>query len=140
MKAQKPSQKTGSFRRALYRMGFESRSPFLKANELFPANIFSIIHNENLDFSIKKFLQSNFCILCIFLGACPRMKSLLRKIHFGHIWCKFSLNRTTIRLKFTPNLPQNGFPSLRLPFSDSLLAKMSTAVLLFGCTFHPFPK
>ncbi len=55
------------------------------------------------------------------LGACPRMKSLLRKIHFGHIWCKFSLNRTTIRLKFTPNLPQNGFPSLRLPFSDSLL-------------------
>ncbi len=33
------------------------------------------------------------------------MKSLLRKIHFGHIWCKFSLNRTTIRLKFTPNLP-----------------------------------
>ena len=63
------------------------------------------------------------------LGACPRMKSLLRKIHFGHIWCKFSLNRTTIRLKFTPNLPQNGFPLLRLPFSDKLLAAYNNGTL-----------
>ena len=49
------------------------------------------------------------------------MKSLLRKIHFGHILRKFLLNRATIRLKFTKNLTQNGFPSLRLSFSDSPL-------------------
>ncbi|HEB62963.1 MAG TPA: outer membrane lipoprotein-sorting protein [Gammaproteobacteria bacterium] len=57
------------------------------------------------------------------------MKSLLRKIHFGHIWCKVSLNRTTIHLKFTPNLSQNGSPSLRLPFSDRLLTLLATAIL-----------
>ncbi len=53
------------------------------------------------------------------------MKNLLRKIHFGHILRKFLLNRTTIRLKFTKNLTQNGFSSLRLSFSDSLLAVMA---------------
>ncbi len=54
------------------------------------------------------------------MGACPRMKSLLRKIHFGHILRKFLVNRATIRLKFAKNMTQNGFPSLRLSFSDSL--------------------
>ncbi|VAW49503.1 hypothetical protein MNBD_GAMMA03-1917 [hydrothermal vent metagenome] len=49
------------------------------------------------------------------------MKNLLRKIHFGHLLCKFSLFRVTKRLKFTQNLPQNDFPSRRLSFSDSLL-------------------
>ena len=69
------------------------------------------------------------------LGACPRMKSLLRKMHFGHILRKFSLNRATIRLKFTQNLPQNDFPSLRLSFSDKLLvAKCGEA----GC-FYSYP-
>jgi len=39
------------------------------------------------------------------------MRNLLRKIPFGHILRKFSLNRMTIRLKFAQNLTQNGFPS-----------------------------
>ncbi len=47
--------------------------------------------------------------------------NLLRKTHFGHIHRSFSLNRTTIRLKRTENLPQNGFPSLRSPKSNRLL-------------------
>ncbi|VAW49783.1 Adenosylcobinamide-phosphate guanylyltransferase, partial [hydrothermal vent metagenome] len=50
------------------------------------------------------------------------MRNLLRKIHFGHLLCKFSLFRVTKRLKFTKNLPQNDFSSRRLSFSDSLLA------------------
>ncbi|VAW84889.1 hypothetical protein MNBD_GAMMA18-736 [hydrothermal vent metagenome] len=54
------------------------------------------------------------------------MKSLLRKIHFGHILRKLLLNRTTIRLKFTKNMIQNGFPSLRFSFSDSLLGPVAT--------------
>ncbi|VAW45033.1 hypothetical protein MNBD_GAMMA04-654 [hydrothermal vent metagenome] len=49
------------------------------------------------------------------------MRNLLRKIHFGHLLCKFSLFRVTKRLKCTQNLPQNDFPSRRLSFSDSLL-------------------
>ncbi|VAW53270.1 hypothetical protein MNBD_GAMMA07-2567 [hydrothermal vent metagenome] len=56
------------------------------------------------------------------LGGCPRMRNLLRKIHFGQFLSKFSLNRLTIRFKFEQNLPQTGFPSQRLSFSDSLLA------------------
>ena len=56
------------------------------------------------------------------------MKSLLRKIHFGHILRKFLLNRTTIPLKFTKNMTQNGFPSRRLSFSDSLLEKRANRV------------
>ncbi|VAW43833.1 hypothetical protein MNBD_GAMMA04-2075 [hydrothermal vent metagenome] len=63
------------------------------------------------------------------LGGCPRMRNLLRKIHFGHLLCKFSLFRVTKRLKCTQNLPQNGFPSRRLSFSDSLLAKPSLGFL-----------
>ena len=49
------------------------------------------------------------------------MKSLLWKTHFGHIFRKFLWNRATIRLKFTNNMTQNGFPSLRLSFSGKLL-------------------
>ncbi|VAW57329.1 Cell division coordinator CpoB [hydrothermal vent metagenome] len=56
------------------------------------------------------------------LGGCPRMRNLLRKIHFGQLLRKLSLNRPIIRLKFAQNLPQTGFPSRRLSFSDSLLA------------------
>jgi len=56
------------------------------------------------------------------------MRNLLRKIHFGHILRKFSLNRPIIRLKFAQNLPQTGFPSLRFSFSDSLLGFGALAI------------
>jgi len=52
------------------------------------------------------------------------MRNLLRKIHFGQLLRKFSLNRPIIRLKFAQNLPQTGFPSQRLSFSDSLLVPL----------------
>ncbi|VAW56160.1 hypothetical protein MNBD_GAMMA07-2646, partial [hydrothermal vent metagenome] len=36
------------------------------------------------------------------------MRNLLRKIHFGQLLRKLSLNRPIIRLKFAQNLPQTG--------------------------------
>jgi len=56
------------------------------------------------------------------------MRNLLRKIHFGQLSRKLSLNRPIIRLKFAQNLPQTGFPSRRLSFSDSLLV----SIMLFS--------
>jgi len=64
---------------------------------------------EAHDNAIKVILQQE--PLVVTLGGCLRMRNLLRKIHFGHILRKFSLNRMTIRLKFAQNLTQNGFPS-----------------------------
>ena len=49
------------------------------------------------------------------------MNKLLLSSPFGHIPRKFSLNRTTIRLKLTENLPQKSMLSLRFSFLDSLL-------------------
>ena len=61
-----------------------------------------------------------------FLGGCPRMKNLLRKIHFGHLFSAFSSNSRAILLKCTKNLPQNDFLSSRFSFSDSLLGEQIT--------------
>jgi hypothetical protein len=47
----------------------------------------------------------------------------------------FSLNRTTIHLKGSKNLPQNCFSSLRPLFSDSLLFNPSNH-LTVGQTAH----
>jgi hypothetical protein len=55
------------------------------------------------------------------LGGCPRIEDLLRKRPFGQISRPLSLNSAAIRLKCTKNLTQNGVPSLRPLFSDSLL-------------------
>ncbi len=55
------------------------------------------------------------------LGTCPRIKNLLRKIHFGHLFSSFSLNSRAIRLKCTKNLTQNDSLSSRFSFSDRLL-------------------
>ena len=53
--------------------------------------------------------------------ACPRIENLLRKSPFGQISRFNSLNMLNIRLIESQNLTQNGFPSLRLLFSDRLL-------------------
>ncbi|VAW47568.1 hypothetical protein MNBD_GAMMA03-1325 [hydrothermal vent metagenome] len=66
------------------------------------------------------------------------MRNLLRKIHFGHLLCKFSLFRVTKRLKCTQNLPQNDFPSRRLSFSDSLLVTGADGQL--GLVFQSVSK
>ena len=65
------------------------------------------------------------------LGACLRMKNRLRKIHFGHLFSSFSLNSRAIRLKWTKNLPQNVFLSLRSLFSDTRYHSMSI-LIIFG--------
>ena len=69
-----------------------------------------------------------------YLGGCPRIKDLLWKTPYGHFLRSFSLNSTTIRLKWSKKLTQKGFPSLRFLFSDSLLGAellIFTDTLLF---------
>ncbi len=62
------------------------------------------------------------------LGACPRIENLLRKSLFGQISRSFSLNSHHYSPQMIEKSDQNGFPSLRLLFSDRLLAGTVDAV------------
>ncbi len=61
------------------------------------------------------------------LGGCPRIENLLRKSPFGQISRSFSLNSHHYSPQMIEKSDQNGFPSLRLLFSDSLLGAACVA-------------
>ncbi len=61
-----------------------------------------------------------FCIEC--LGGCPRIEAYCGKTDFGPCFRLNSFNTASIRLIESKQWTQNRFPSLRLLFSDSLLA------------------
>jgi len=58
------------------------------------------------------------------LGSCPRTGRLLRKSHFGRFFLLIFVKYNPYSPQMTEKMTQNGPPSLRCLFSDSLLERL----------------